>query len=77
MYVRATLTQDFAYKTDRPTYHPAWLEPSDDGWRVHAVPWFGSPDLRGLTRANALILFDAGEQRHQAGNKYAVLRIED
>src|SRR5262249_27029081 len=71
------LAEDFAYKTDRPTYHPAWLEATDSGWRVRAVPWFGSPDLRGLTRANALVLFQPGLERHVAGNTYPVLRIED
>jgi molybdopterin molybdotransferase len=77
MWVRAVLTEDFAYKTDRPTYHPAWLDATDSGWRVRAVPWFGSADLRGLTRANALVLFEAGEKRHVAGNACPVLRIEN
>jgi molybdopterin molybdotransferase len=75
--VQATLTEDFAYKTDRPTYHPAWLESSDHGWQVRAVPWFGSPDLRGLTRANAFVLLEAGDHQHRAGNSYAVLGVED
>jgi molybdopterin molybdotransferase len=76
-WVHAVLTEEFAYRSDRPTYHPAWLEAEVDGWRVRAVPWFGSPDLRGLTRANALILFEPGEREYRAGNKYPVLRIED
>ncbi|HZT82922.1 MAG TPA: molybdopterin molybdotransferase MoeA, partial [Gemmataceae bacterium] len=75
--VRATLAEDFAYRTDRPTYHPAWLDTAEDGWRVRAVPWFGSPDLRGLTRANAFVLFEAGEHLHRAGHKYPVLRVEE
>jgi molybdopterin molybdotransferase len=75
--VRATLTEDFSYKTDRPTYHPAWLEVSDDSWQVRPVPWFGSPDLRGLTRANAFVLFEVGDHQHRAGNIYPVLRVED
>jgi molybdopterin molybdotransferase len=74
--VRAVLAEDFAYRTDRPTYHPAWLEAGDDGWRVRAVPWFGSPDLRGLTRANAFVLFPAGDHRHRAGQTYSVLSTE-
>jgi molybdopterin molybdotransferase len=75
--IQATLSEDFAYKTDRPTYHPAWLEASDSGWRVRAVPWFGSPDLRGLTRANAFVLFEAGDHLHRAGGTYPLLRVED
>jgi molybdopterin molybdotransferase len=71
--VRAALAEDFAYRTDRPTYHPARLEAGEQGWRVRAVPWFGSPDLRGLTRANAFVLFPAGDHRHRAGEVFQVL----
>jgi hypothetical protein len=44
---------------------------------VRAVPWFGSPDLRSLARANAFVLFEPGDALHRAGNKYPVLRVED
>jgi molybdopterin molybdotransferase len=74
--VRAALAEDFAYRTDRPTYHPAWLEMTDAGWRVRAVPWFGSPDLRGLTRSNAFVVFPVGDHQHQAGQVFEVLRVE-
>src|SRR5207249_5972700 len=46
--VQAALGDDFAYHTDRPTYHPAHLEMCETGWWVRPVPWFGSSDLRGL-----------------------------
>jgi molybdopterin molybdotransferase len=75
--VQAALLEDFAYHTDRPTYHPARLEWLETRWGVRAVPWFGSPDLRGLTRANALVLLPAGDHQHQAGSMFPVLRIED
>jgi molybdopterin molybdotransferase len=73
---RAALAEDFAYRTDRPTYHPAALDGNGSQWRVRPVPWFGSPDLRGLTRANAFVLFPAGDHRHQAGQVFDVLRVE-
>lgn len=75
--VQAVLAEDFAYRTDRPTYHPARLEVGERGWRVWPVPWFGSPDLRALARANALVVFPAGDHQHRAGNIYPALRIED
>jgi molybdopterin molybdotransferase len=74
--VEARLAEDYLYRTDRPTYHPAWLEAASGGWTVRVVPWFGSPDLRGLTRANAFVLFPAGEHHHRAGQVVAVLRVE-
>ncbi len=75
-FVQATLTQSFRYKSDRPTYHPAWLEPGADGWRVHASKWFGSADLRGLHAANALVLFPPGEQQYAAGQSLSALPLD-
>lgn len=75
--VRAELTEDFSYRTDRPTYHPARLEDGPNGWRVHIVPWFGSPDLRGLTGANAFAVLPAGDQQYQVGQRMSVLKVED
>jgi molybdopterin molybdotransferase len=75
--VEAVLAEDFAYKTDRPTYYPAWLDATDRGWRVRPVPWFGSPDLRGLAAANAFAFFPPGDHRYQAGQVCTVLKVED
>jgi molybdopterin molybdotransferase len=74
--VRAELIEDFAYQTDRPTYHPARLEEGDRGWCVRPVPWFGSPDLRGLTHANAFVLFAPGAGPYRAGQWFPVLSPE-
>ena len=73
--VRARLAADFPYRTDRPTYHPACLEDGPDGWQVRIVPWFGSPDLRALTAANALAVLPRGDHLHQAGEILEVMRI--
>ncbi len=76
--VSAVLAADFAYRTDRPTYHPARLERRADGsLHVTAVPWFGSSDLRGLTRANALVLFPPGDHQYAAGRRLEVLDIDE
>jgi molybdopterin molybdotransferase len=72
----ATLSEDFAYRTDRPTYHPAWLEASPRGWRVRPVPWFGSADLRALAQANALVVFPPGDHTHRAGEVFSVIPMD-
>jgi hypothetical protein len=41
------------------------------------VPWYGSPVLRGLTAANAFVVFPPGDQRHSAGQVFDVLRVEE
>jgi molybdopterin molybdotransferase len=76
-FVDATLQEDFAYSTDRPTYHPARLEMTAQGYRVRTVPWFGSSDLRGLLGANAVVLLPPGDLVHRAGSVYSVLPFED
>jgi molybdopterin molybdotransferase len=75
-FVSAVLSEDFAYRTDRPTYHPARLETDGGRWNVRPVPWFGSADLRALTQANALMLFPPGDKRHRAGQSFEVLSLE-
>ncbi len=75
--VEAELAEDFPYRTDRPTYHPARLQATAEGWRVRPVPWFGSPDLRGLVAANAFVVLPPGDHRHRAGERFPVLRAEE
>ena len=71
--VSMPLAEDFSSSTDRPTYHPARVEAGPEGWRVRAVPWFGSADLRALAQTDALVLFPPGNHRHQAGQLVPVL----
>jgi molybdopterin molybdotransferase len=73
--VRALLAEDFACSSDRPTYHPALLETHEETWRVQPMPWFGSSNLRSITRANAFVLFPAGDHRHRAGQIFPVLQV--
>jgi molybdopterin molybdotransferase len=75
-FVTAVLSEEFTYRTDRPTYHPAQLEWATTGWKVRAVPWIGSADLRALTQANALLLFPAGDRRYHVGQMFESLRLE-
>jgi molybdopterin molybdotransferase len=74
--VRAILAEDFPHRSDRPTYHPAWLEDGETGRKVRAVSWFGSPDLRSLTRANCFVVLPAGDYLYLAGTPMSVLQVE-
>jgi molybdopterin molybdotransferase len=74
--VSATLSEDLPHATDRLTYHPAHLETGPQGWRVRAVPWFGSADLRGLSQANALLVLPVGDHHHRAGTVFPVVAME-
>ena len=74
--MQAALGDDFAYHTDRPTYHPAHLEMCETDWWVRPVPWFGSSDLRGLLAADAFVLFPVGDHHHRKGEVFPVLRVD-
>ena len=63
----ARLSQDHLAGGDRPTYHPAHLSWSSDGWIVQPVRWVGSADLRATVEANAMIGFPAIQTTIPAG----------
>jgi molybdopterin molybdotransferase len=75
-FVPLPLATDFTYDTDRPTYHPARVELDALEAQVQVVPWLGSPDLRALTAANALVLLSEGRHKYTAGQRLPVLRLD-
>ena len=75
-WIEAEIVEATAYRTDRPTYHPAHLEMTENSWRVVRLPWQGSPDLRGLAAANSLMLFPEGDHSYPAGTRLAVLPLD-
>ena len=60
--LRATLTESFKQRGDRPTYYPGVMESSDDGIIVKPLRWKGSADQLTLTMANCLVYFLAGKE---------------
>jgi molybdopterin molybdotransferase len=73
--VRLPLMEKTNHKSDRPTYHPGSVVQQDVGEAVRLVPWHGSPDLKGLCAANALVLLEPGERTYPAGSPVPVMRL--
>lgn len=73
---QASLAEPFDHSSDRPTYHPAVLNSRAGVSVVAPVAWFGSPDLRALSRANALMLLPVGRHALTAGTQLPTLRLE-
>ena len=73
---RAILTSSFSHRGDRPTYYPCRLEQEPTGVR-RATPlaWAGSSDLITLSRADALVVFPAGDRDYAAGESLAIVKI--
>lgn len=74
--LRGMLEQDFAYKTDRPTYHPAQARWHKGQYRLRIVPWFGSAHLRALAGTNAFALIGEGEHKLKSGQEMEVLPVD-
>lgn len=58
------LAEPFSSRGDRPTYHPAILT---EDQRVRPLPWFGSPDLRGILAATGFLIVPPGPQNFLVG----------
>lgn len=67
----ARLAADFRHKTGLTRFLPAQLE--DDGLVVRHIPWQGSSDVPSLSRANAFLVADAGQESWKAGEMIPVL----
>jgi len=65
------LVAAFAANNNRPTYHPAKLVAG----AVRALPWFGSPDLRGIIEADAFIVLPPGSVNYLAGQPVEVISV--
>jgi molybdopterin molybdotransferase len=74
--VTATLAIEQKQRGERETYLPARAEDRDDTSSVMPLDWRGSGDLAGLSRANALARFPAGERTFRAGEVIEVLLLD-
>jgi molybdopterin molybdotransferase len=74
--IGAEFTDELIFETDRPTYHPAKIEELSGRLRVRLVKWFGSADLRGLGRADALVLMPAGRTMLSPGSQVQVIALD-
>lgn len=72
----ARLASDFAYPTGRVTYHPALVDEDEAGAVIKPLPWSGSPDLKALSHANALIVIPVNRQTFAEGTKLRFLSLE-
>ena len=69
----AQLAAEFKHTGDRPTYAPAIVRRVGEALVAQTVRWRGSADLRGLTGANALAIFPAGDRVWRADEVVDVL----
>lgn len=63
----AELSQDIGRPIERLTYHPARVSCGERWLQVEPLAWFGSPDLRALANANALLVLPPTPEPYQQG----------
>ncbi len=64
----AKLEHDYLARSDRPTYHPAFLRWTTDGLAVKLVPWHGSSDLCGTVGANGMAFLSGEARQYRNGD---------
>ena len=71
----AQLSESWVVTSDRPLRQPARLNAAPTGWRVSPQKWRGSPDLRSLLGANALVCLEPGKHNLRAGDSVGVIPL--
>jgi molybdopterin molybdotransferase len=72
----ARLLAPFAQHGERPAYQPALICRESGGLTARPLKTHGSGDLRGLSTANGLAYFPAGERRFEAGEAIEVCWLD-
>ena len=70
------IADSFHHESDRDTCFPARIFIDQFQARVMPGKWFGSADLKGLSKCNALLLCKEGVTSHKAGDLIQVLLTE-
>ena len=71
----AALTAAAKGNPDRPVYHPCTIAGTAEAPLATPLPWGGSADLLGLSRANGLMLLPAGCGQLESGSEVEVIPL--
>ena len=72
----ALLAKDLKGSAERESYLPASLQTDDEGHLIaEPLKWGGSSDFVAFTRATALIIAPAGEQKQFAGSVVRIVKL--
>ncbi|QDT56324.1 Molybdopterin molybdenumtransferase [Caulifigura coniformis] len=71
----ARLTAPHVSRDSRPTYFPAVITPSEQGFLARPLAWQGSFDLQTVALANGFVLFETATER-QAGEEVPTLILD-
>lgn len=61
----------------RTAFLPAIASPGGKGWKVSPLPWKGSGDIIGFSRANALVIFPGERNLMVSGERAEALLLPD
>ncbi|NWG12987.1 MAG: molybdopterin molybdotransferase MoeA [Acidobacteria bacterium] len=75
--VQGSLASRITQKAGRTSFLPASVVWRSEGWQIHPLPWKGSSDIIGFSRADGLVVFPAGRDVMEAGDKAEALLLPD
>ncbi len=75
--VRGRVTSGVKHKSERTSFIPAWLSWSQEGWRIEPLPWRGSSDIIGFSRANGLLILPQDRKAVAGGEWVEAVMLPD
>jgi len=65
--IKGVLLRDMKQSPGRTAFLPARVRWESDGWKIEPLPWRGSADIIGFSRANAAVIFPADRTVMKSG----------
>jgi molybdopterin molybdotransferase len=75
--IQGELLADMKQTPGRAAYLPAWVVWAPGGWQIQPLPWKGSADIIGFSRANATVIFPGDRAVMSRGEKAEAMLLPD
>lgn len=75
--IRGRLSLGARHKSERTSFLPARLSWNRDEWGIEPLPWKGSSDIVGFSRANGLLILPQGRKAIAEGEQAEALLLPD
>lgn len=75
--VQGRLSLGVGHKSERTSFIPARLSWSQDGWVIDPLPWKGSSDIIGFSRANGLLILPQDKKAMAEGERVEAVLLPD
>lgn len=75
--IRGRMSSGAKHKSERTSFIPARLSWNQEGWAIEPLPWRGSSDIIGFSRANGLLILPQGTRAIAEGDWVEAVLLPD